>query len=192
MEDIDDRMETEKLFGETAEDCCSQKCNRVIPQTLIQSCRDSFHEMTNAEQDIVILVHLKAHKEHKDLLQIYQNQRRYRGNKDVKQRRFQKYFFMPLEICKRMYMYIHDIGKKRYQNLQKHFTMNYIAPRHHGLAGSAPYRDKLITPEIIEEVVTFIENYAAKFGDGSLQPLGMYSLWPKKSKKVFQFAAQMQ
>lgn len=107
------------MFSPEAEPCCSLKCNKVLPEDLVQEFRDAFHELTKYEQDLVMLAHFELVRERSELVNLYAERRRYRGT-DEKKRLCITYTFHAVEICRCMYLFIHDVGRKRFENLRKH------------------------------------------------------------------------
>ena len=61
-------------------------------------------------------------------------------------------------ICKDFFLIVYGIGKKRLENLQKHYKKNGILPRVHGNKGRLAIR--VCSLETLKPVVSFLDNYA--------------------------------
>ena len=61
-------------------------------------------------------------------------------------------------ICKDFFLIVYGIGKKRLENLQKHYKKNGILPRVHGNKGRLAIR--VCSLETLKRVVSFLDNYA--------------------------------
>lgn len=70
-EDDEDWFVTRKMLGGEQEaesdipDCCSWKCNKILPKDLPMKFRQKFQELTKSEQSIVVIAHLQAQRQHK-------------------------------------------------------------------------------------------------------------------------------
>ncbi len=62
-------------------------------------------------------------------------------------------------VCRKSFMFLHNISEKRYKNLCKHFDKNGLTPRVHGNTGRRPVRS--FGPETERHALVFIEHYAA-------------------------------
>lgn len=157
------------MFGDQAENCCEDQCNKKIPKDLAVKHRLMFVEMNKAEQDAVILSHLQQCRRAVCMQESYDDHTQkgfvqLRPGSDTLQRIDVTYMFCGLPICKAMYLFLHDVGNFRYKALCKHFDVNGISPRVHKSANKTPARDNVVPPEIIEEVVKFIKTFADNFG----------------------------
>ena len=66
--------------------------------------------------------------------------------------------FSRFSDCKDFFLIIYGIGKKRLENLQKHYKKNGILPRVHGNKGRLAIR--VCSLETLKPVVSFLDNYA--------------------------------
>ena len=66
--------------------------------------------------------------------------------------------FSRFSDCKNFFLIIYGIGKKRLENLQKHYKKNGILPRVHGNKGRLAIR--VCSLETLKPVVSFLDNYA--------------------------------
>lgn len=82
-------------------------------------------EMTKKEQDLVVLSHLQLHRRVTDLLTYYGERTQRKAcrvkKKETLLRKGVKYYFCDIPICKKMYLFLHDVGTHRFKNLCKHF-----------------------------------------------------------------------
>lgn len=116
VEDIAETVDVEKMYGADKTQCCMLRCNFSISQSLAQHFRDSFHELEKSEQDLVILAHLEANKQHLSLTDAYEKM--YTRKSKVraslpKVRAKIQYYFRGLQICPEMYFFIHPMSKTR-------------------------------------------------------------------------------
>lgn len=63
QEDLIEYSKIAAMFSPDAQQCCSLKCNQVLPQEIVQETRDTFLELLKEEQDLIVLAHLESFKE---------------------------------------------------------------------------------------------------------------------------------
>lgn len=128
-----------------------------------------FLEFDKKEQDLMILMYLQAHRR----LPFLQDEcgkaakrgfSRVMSNSDAEYRRDITYYFAGHVVCRDFFLFIHDIGKRRYVNLLHHYDTKAIVQRVHGNTGKTPNRENVLKVHQIEKAVAFIRAYADKFG----------------------------
>ena len=102
-------------------------------------------ELASDQLDLFILGNLNAHT--KD-----SNRKRCRSN----------YYFKGHQVCRKTFMFLHGISKKRLQNLKSHLQSYGFTSRVHGNTRRAPHNRTTLAS--LKHVVTFIENYAEREG----------------------------
>ena len=128
--------------------------------------RYDFVELDKKEQDLVILSHFQTHRPIDDLLVEYGKFTKKgvsRINPDAKINHLHvTHYFADLPICRDMYIFLYNLGIKRYKNLLRHFEEHGIIPRVHKSFQKLPRRSNII-PEIeIKNIKTFITTLAEK------------------------------
>ncbi|XP_065221665.1 uncharacterized protein LOC135846482 [Planococcus citri] len=169
-EDQDDEKAIKSIYGDEetkAEPCCPKNCNFKIPKNLALQHRYSFQELDKKEKDLVVLSHLQQHRRITSLIGEYaklQNRKLRLKAEDSLTRQGISYYFCDLQICKKMYFFLHDLGRKEFRNLVKHYDEQGLTPRVHKLTSVIPCRENVLKPEDIENIVSFIKSYGEQFG----------------------------
>jgi len=85
-------------------------------------------KFTKNEKDIVIMSLLASHRRIAALTDAYVGLKSFRKSKKLEsfKRVDNKYFFADLPICRKMFLFLHDMGKAQFENLIKHFDKNGI------------------------------------------------------------------
>lgn len=128
--------------------------------------RYPFMELKKSEQDLIILGHLVSHRRSKVLENHYgQNTKRgksrLRGAEHINRQDMQ-YYFADLPVCRQFYFFVYNIGKKRYENLIKHFDEHGLAPYVHISTGKTPNRSNVLSVTEIQKIVDFIRTFAER------------------------------
>jgi hypothetical protein len=165
---LDDTLEEERVEKFYSTPCCSQACNKKIPRDLAISTRQTFMELPKYEQDILIKGELNCSRRTDLLTEVYKEEGAPQdaGRRAARERQRQDtlFLFRSLRICHSMFLFLHDLGTKRYINLVKDFDLNGLTPRVHKLTNRTPARTtRLYTQADIQSVVTFLLAFAAKF-----------------------------
>lgn len=122
-------------------------------------------ELDKTEQDLVILSHLLSHRslpslKHED---VFKNPAPIPVKEDkAKNHQCVQYFFASSIICRDMYLFLFNMGIKRYKNLVKHFDENGLALREHKSKHKLSMRENVLTALDLENVVKFLKCYASK------------------------------
>ena len=83
-------------------------------------------------------------------------------NKDQRERQRFKYTFLGKAVCEDAFQFIHKLGKKKLENLRKHFKTHGVSARIHGLKGRQPPNAHSFA--VIENVVKFLKQYGVVNG----------------------------
>jgi len=93
--------------------------------------KSSIQQLSKKEQDLIILAHLQAHRRDMSMKDVYNQKKKSKtcettllDDNDTCARQKTSYYFRNIEICRSMFLFIHDLGKDRYENICKHFDMN--------------------------------------------------------------------
>ena len=122
-----------------------QPCSNLFSEAAVFEVRSQCMELTSDELDMFLLGSLNAQ------------------TKDCKRKRCRSdYFFKGHQVCRKTFMFLHSISKKRLQNLKSHLENNGITSRVHGNTRRTPHNRT--THASLRHVVTFIENYAEREG----------------------------
>ena len=123
-----------------------QSCSRLFTESVMIELRSQCLELTSEELDLVILGNLAAQT---------------RTDQTKKQKRL-NYYVRGNEVCRKTFLFLNGISKKRLSNLKTQLRVNGITPRIHGNTKSKPHNR--IPHTSLERVVTFIENYTEREG----------------------------
>ena len=144
--------------------CCKSKCNFIIPKHLILRSRNNFLELSNTEQDLVILCKIESGKTHIELDEVYSGvvqNKRYGKRKDLPHTKGNvTYTFYKMPICRALFLFIYDCGVHHYENLLKHFDAYGVVTRTHGLAHKTSTKPVALKQNEIQRIVDFISTTA--------------------------------
>src|SRR3954447_6070025 len=72
------------------------------------------------------------------------------------------YYFEGLKICMISFLIIYGIGKRKWEDVRKHYVDHDISPIKHGLTGRKS--NNAILFETVLQILTFVTNYASVHG----------------------------
>ena len=122
-----------------------QPCSNLFTEGVAMDIRSQCMDLTSDQLDMLILGNIAS-------------QTKDSGKKRCRS----KYFFRGHQICRKTFLFLHCISKKRLENLKYHLKSNGLTSRVHGNTKHAPHNR---TPHaLLKHVVTFIENYAERGG----------------------------
>lgn len=121
-------------------------------------------ELEKAEQDIIILGHLEMHRRKDYLKNEYKklSAKSHYATNDLLLKHKIPYYFADVPICRTIYLFLHDLGLKRYKNIIEHYDQYGIAQRIHKSSGKASNRKNVVQASDIQNIVKFINTYAEK------------------------------
>lgn len=121
-----------------------RSCSCQFTREMIAASRMNCREMAKDELDLVILTHLQANR------RCFEDQ----GGSRV----CINYWFLGYKVCKTTYLFLYDMGPKRYKNLIEHFSQYGLVSRVHGNTKRLP--PNTIPFTISQDIVQFITNFA--------------------------------
>ena len=134
---------------------CSLKegnpCSGYFDVPVIRERRMMMAELYNSQLDCVILGQISTHHFSDDLT----------GHSSKGKSRAHSYshfFYQSHKICLKTFLFLNHIGRKRYQNLMKHYQKCGISPRRHGNEKRRPWNASSFPDK--ERAVNFIKNFA--------------------------------
>ena len=110
----------------------------------------SMRELTKAEHDLYLMGKLQLTVKPSGSV-----------TADVKRKRY-AYYFNGHEVCKKCFLYVHNVGEKRLKNLIKYVSTEGITPRRHRNIGKKPKHAMLY--EDASRIVNFLVEYARENG----------------------------
>ena len=121
-------------------------CSSLFTEATVFELRSQCLELTSDELDMLILGRLDGHTKQR-----------------VGMKRFRSYYFVRgHQVCRKTFLFLHCISKKRLLNLKSHLRRNGLVPRVHGNQKGTPHNR---TPHsALHNVVSFIDNYAQREG----------------------------
>ena len=121
-----------------------QPCSSLFTEATVFELRSQCLELTSDQLDMLILGRLDGHTKER-----------------VRMKRFRSHYFVRgHQVCRKTFLFLHCISKKRLLNLKSHLRSNGLAPRVHGNQKCTPHNR---TPHSsLQNVVSFIENYAQR------------------------------
>ena len=121
-------------------------CSTLFSKATVLEMRYQCLELTADQLDMLILGRLDGHTKERV------------GMK----RSGSNYFLRGHQVCRKTFLFVHCISKKRLFNLKCHLRNNGLVPRVHGNQKSSPHNR---TPHSsLQHVVSFIENYSQREG----------------------------
>lgn len=161
---LQDIEEEQTLSQFLEKPCCTNGCNTVIPEERIVFARNNFLELQKDEQDLVILSQIQSGKGHDDFNDAYKDilaKIKY-GRKSTQDssKGHVLFYFHQLPICRKMFLFLHVCGLKRYKSLLAHFDRHGVVMRIHASKNKPCTNPAALHPEEITKVVDFIKSTA--------------------------------
>ena len=123
-----------------------QQCFTQLSEKEVLESRANCLQLSKDELDLVVLAHLHCHL-------------RKRNTESRKRKRNVCCFFISgQQVCRATYLFLHGIGKDRYNSLSAHYSSHGLTTRTHGNKGRLP--KNACSYEAVHHVSTFTENYA--------------------------------
>ena len=139
-----------------SENCCDLGCLSAFNTDEIYQFHLNLLEMTKDEKSMLLLGKLHVLSNAGDST----SHARKKGPKRA--RVTYNYAFDHREVCKKAFIFLHDISEKQFKNIAKHLKDNGPVPMIHGNTGKVP---KTTYPyEVTHGVVQFIKNFAEIHG----------------------------
>ena len=146
----------ESIGRRLSENCCNIGCLSAFNNNEIYQFHLNLLEMTKEEKSMLLLGKLHVLSNAGDST----SHARKKGPKRA--RVTYNYAFDHREVCKKAFIFLHDISEKQFKNIAKHLKDNGPVPIVHGNTGKVP---KTTYPyEVTCGVVRFIKNFAEIHG----------------------------
>ncbi|XP_067633669.1 uncharacterized protein [Eurosta solidaginis] len=129
---------------------------------MIETARNNYLELSKRELDLVILSHIESAMMCTDKLRdAYAEMTKWRKHgrqkgKDVERHKLM-FTFYHLPVCRSFFLFVHACGRKRFENLLRHFHTHGAITRVHGLANKPSTHARAFQPCDIQKAVKFIE-----------------------------------
>jgi len=103
-----------------ASKCCYNNCIRIILPDIAVTYWKTFQQYSEKEQKLVIQTHLALCKQDIKFLKCYKTER----NVDL----HKTFYFWQIQICRKLYLFLHDLKHIRYKQIVVHFDKNELKP----------------------------------------------------------------
>ncbi len=130
-------------------------CSMLFPVEHYQCLRATFAEMSSDELDLFVMGQIMAHCHQSTTLQGHHS-----SSPEQRRGTYGQFYHQGLRICQRTFLFLHNIGIKRFKNIKKSYLTNGPAVRVHGNAGKRPKHQ--LTFRQIKDIIQFILNYTGK------------------------------
>ena len=130
-------------------------CSMLFPLEHYQSLRTTFTEMSHDELDLFVMGQIMAHCYQSNTLQGHHS-----SSPEQRKTTYGQFYHQGQRVCQRTFLFLHNIGLKRFKNIKKSYLMNGPAVRVHGNTGKRPKHH--LTLRQIKDIVQFILNYTGK------------------------------
>ena len=143
---------------------CSSSCDfgpkknprsMLFPVEHYQSLRATFAKMTHDELDLFVMGQVMAHCYQSTTLQGHHS-----SSPEQRKGTYGQFYHHGQRVCQRTFLFLHNIGIKRFKGIKKSYLTNGPAVRVHGNAGKRPKHQ--LTLQQIKDIVQFILNYTGK------------------------------
>ena len=153
-----EEMESVQAFS-TATCGCSKRngspCSSYFTAEELAGMRMSMAELQHDQLDLVILGHISAHHYSDETVGHRTNVEKLQRGERVKD--YTSFFYQSHRICLKTFLFLHNIGKKRFRNLMKHYQLNGVSLRAHGNLKRRPWNASTLADK--ERAVAFIKNF---------------------------------
>ena len=126
----------------------NKPCCLNLSVNAIRRCRQSCFDLSHNELDLVIMSQV--------------HYLRTTGGEDNSIRPVSNYYFHGVKICQDTFLFIHGVSRNRYLRISELYTNEGLTISRHGNSGRMPKHT--CTFEQINDIKTFIENYASAHG----------------------------
>ena len=156
-----DKEEEENVrqFSETTCGCSKKQgspCSSYFTQVELAEIRMSMAELERDQLDLVILAQINAHHYAEEVVGHRTEAEKLQRVERAKD--YTTFFYRSHSICLKTFLFVHNIGKKRFRNLIDHYRLNGVSPRMHGNVKRRPWNAAAFADK--ERAVTFIKNFA--------------------------------
>ena len=130
-------------------------CSMLFPVEHYQSLRATFAEMSHDELDLFVMGQIMAHCYQSTTLQGH-----HCTSPEERKGTYGQFYHYGQRVCQRTFLFLHNIGIKRFKNIKKSYLDNGPAVRVHGNMGKRPKHH--LTLQQVKNIVQYILNYTGK------------------------------
>lgn len=127
-------------------------CSMLFPVEHYQSMRSTFTEMSHDELDLIVMGQIMAHCYQSATLQGHHS-----SSPEVRKTTYGQFYHLGHRVCQQTFLFLHNIGLKRFKNIKKSYLTNGPAVRVHGNMGKRPKHH--LTYQQVKDIVQYILNY---------------------------------
>lgn len=128
-------------------------CSMLFPVEHYQSLRATFAEMSHDELDLFVMGQIMAHCYQSTTLQGHHSS----SASEQRKITYNHFYHQGHRVCQRTFLFLHNVGLKRFKNIKRSYLMNGPGVRVHGNTSRRPKHH--LTLQEIKDIVQFILNY---------------------------------
>ena len=128
-------------------------CSMLFPVEHYRSLRATFTELSHDELDLLIMGQVMAHTYQSPMLQGHHTR-----TPAERKKTYGQFFHQGQRVCQQTFLFLHNIGLKRFKNIKSSYIKTGPVPRVHGNTGKQPKHH--LTLQQIKDVVQYILTYA--------------------------------
>jgi len=132
---------------------------------MVVQYKQSFQELSKAEQDLVLLGFIQSHRHNPEFENSYHNETKCGSSRSqATSRSFRqgmRYFYADIETCLKVFLLLHDVGLRCFENLKLFYVGKGMIIREHARKGMSlgTIKTAVVTFEQREAVVSFMKAY---------------------------------
>ena len=153
-----DHQDVEKVEDFCRNGCggcgCSLNCSSNFSLKHYLSTRSDAQQMQRSELDMVLMGQVMAFTYCNE---VPQNSTQYRHQLKKRERNKSTFYHNGLRICKKTFLFLHDVGDFRLRALRCHYLGEGLVSRTHGNSGRA--RSNALLLEDVKAIIAFITQY---------------------------------
>ncbi len=157
--DIEENRLVAKFFDEGCG--CSklkgQNCVQQFSASVVQEFRSQCQQLSRNELDMILIGQLEAFGDNSD-----NTSTEWRHSPTQRSRIHCSYHHKGKIVCLKMFLFLHDVGMKRFKNIIKSYRDNGILPRVHGNSKRLPHN--CLSLSSVHHVISFLINYTEENG----------------------------
>ena len=128
-------------------------CSMLFPVEHYRSLRATFAELSHDELDLLVMGQVMAHTFQSPMLQGH-----HMSTPAERKKTYGQFFHHGQRVCQQTFLFLHNIGLKRFKNIKSSYLKTGPVPRVHGNTGKQPKHH--LTLQQIKDVVQYILTYA--------------------------------
>ena len=128
-------------------------CSMLFPVEHYRSLRATFAELSHDELDLLVMGQVMAHTFQSPMLQGH-----HMSTPAERKKTYGQFFHHGQRVCQQTFLFLHNIGLKRFKNIKSSYIKTGPVPRVHGNTGKQPKHH--LTLKQIKDVVQYILTYA--------------------------------